>query len=53
MLWYTYYKKEIRGRFQTNYFCARDLLCLLRGYRLRITREPLDLVTLRPMREVV
>lgn len=50
-MWYTFYKQSKRLRSSTNTPTARDFLRLLRGYRLKITREPLDLATLRPMRE--
>lgn len=54
-MWFTFYRTgQKRGRFQVNYCPSwRDFLCLLRGYRLRITRESLDLTTLQPMREVI
>jgi hypothetical protein len=52
-MWFTFYTSKPRGRFQTNAPQWRDFLRLLRGYRIRITREPLDLTTLRPMHEIL
>lgn len=52
-MWYTFYKKNKRLRSATNAPTWRDFLRLFKGYRLKITREPLDLTTLRPMREII